>query len=243
MYSPIKILIVEDEMIIGANISLQLQKLGYEVTGLIPRGEDVLSHITENKPDIILLDIQLKGELDGIETAKLVQKEFDIPIIYLTANSDDAHFERAKPTQPKAFISKPFKKLDLQRAIELTTDGLPTTASDNETNIKPFVLEDRIFVKHKDRMVKLLIGEIFYIEAERNYCSIYTKDKTYLLVITLKEMGEKLPSDHFLRVHRSFIVNLSHVDELASDQIIIGSKAIPVSKSCKAELMKRIQTI
>mgnify|MGYP003473637111 FL=1 len=112
-----KILIVEDEMIIAANISLQLTTLGYEVTGIIPRGEEALMHFRQNKPDIVLLDIQLKGDLDGIETAKLMQKESEIPIIYLTANADEAHFNKAKSTNPYAFISKPFKKLDLQRAF------------------------------------------------------------------------------------------------------------------------------
>ena len=116
----IKILIVEDEMIIGANIALQLSSLGYDVIGIIPRAEEVLPKIRENTPDILLLDIYLKGDLDGIELAHIIQKEFKIPIIYLTANADDAHFNRAKTTNPYAFISKPFKKLDLQHAIELT---------------------------------------------------------------------------------------------------------------------------
>ncbi|WP_321538296.1 response regulator [Flavobacterium piscinae] len=116
----IKILIVEDEMIIGANIALQLTNLGYDVLGVIPRAEEVLPKIHQTLPDILLLDIYLKGDLDGIELAHIIQKEFNIPIIYLTANADEAHFNRAKTTNPYAFISKPFKKLDLQHAIELT---------------------------------------------------------------------------------------------------------------------------
>ncbi|NRA91717.1 MAG: LytTR family transcriptional regulator, partial [Psychroserpens sp.] len=80
-------------------------------------------------------------------------------------------------------------------------------------------------------------------EAERNYCRIYSKDKEYLLVMTLKDMDEKLPKKHFLRIHRSFIVNLSQIEEIASSHIAIGKKAIPVSKSLKEELLKRLQTI
>lgn len=93
---PVKILIVEDEMIIAANISLQLTTLGYEVTGIISRGEEALVHIKQNQPDIVLMDIQLKGRLDGVETVKMMQQDFDIPIIYLTANADDGNFNRAK---------------------------------------------------------------------------------------------------------------------------------------------------
>ena len=168
----IKILVVEDEMIIGAKISMHLTSLGYEVTGIVPRGEEAVMHAEQNPPDIVLLDINLKGTIDGIETAKLMQRFGDMPIIYLTANTDEGTFNRAKSTRPFAFISKPFKQLDLQRAIELTISRMAENhsakikkdeaiISDNETakaDTKadaPFILSDRIFVKHKEKMVKI----------------------------------------------------------------------------------------
>jgi len=246
MNQPTKILIVEDEMIIAANISLQLTSLGYDVTGIIPRGEEALLHIEQQQPDIVLLDINLKGKIDGIETAQIMQKSFNIPIIYLTANADEAHFTRAKTTNPYAFISKPFKKLDLQRAIELTVNRVKNEKnSENPTKEKsdPFILSDCIFVKHLEKMVRIDIKDILYIEAERNYCRIYSKLKEYLLVMTLKDLDEKLPSKHFIRVHRSFIVNLSQIDEVATSHIVIGKKAIPVSKALKEELLNRLHTI
>lgn len=241
MEKAIKITVVEDEMIIGANIALQLTGLGYAVTGILPRGEEVLEHIKNNQPDIILLDINLSGKLDGIETAQLIQKDYSIPIIYLTANADDAHFDRAKSTRPYAFLSKPFKKLDLQRAVELTINQIQNTQTEKVTN--PFVLNDSIFVKHHENMVKVSIQDILYIEADRNYCRIHSKDKEYLLVITLKEMDEKLPDRHFIRVHRSYIVNIAQITEVGSTHLVIACKTIPVSKAFKPELLKRLQTI
>jgi CheY-like chemotaxis protein len=92
---------------------MQLSNLGYEVTGILPRGEEAIVHVDENKPDIVLLDINLKGKFDGIETALQIHKLANIPIIYLTANSDEATFNRAKVTKPYAFISKPYKQPDL----------------------------------------------------------------------------------------------------------------------------------
>lgn len=241
------ILIVEDEMIIAANISLQLTHLGYEVTGIIPRAEEVLPHIRLHVPDILLLDINLKGDIDGIQLAHLIQKEFKIPIIYLTANADEAHFERAKETNPYAFISKPFKKLDLQRAIELTVIRIQ---NENETeksipidNDIPFVLSDCIFVRSHNKMVKVCLNDILYIEAERNYCKIHCKDKEHLLVTTLKDLEEKLTSNNLLRIHRSFIVNLSHIDEIAMSHVVIAKKAIPLSTELKKQLLQRIQKI
>ena len=245
MAQPIKIFIVEDEMIIAANISLQLTNLGYEVSGIVPRGEEALQHIQENKPDIVLLDINLKGNIDGIETAELMQKEYSIPIIYLTANADEIHFNRAKKTNPHAFISKPFKKLDLQRAIELTVNRLQADQGimEVEEDSPSFILSDCIFVKHHEKMVKIVIKDILYIEAERNYSCIHSKGKDYLLVTTLKNIDMKLPEAHFLRIHRSFIVNISQIDEVATSHIVIGKKAIPISKPLKKELMKRLLTI
>lgn len=242
-----KFLIVEDEMIIGANISLQLSKLGYEVIGIIPRGEEVLLFLKENQPDIILMDINLKGELDGVETTKRIQQDYDIPIIYITANADEINFNRAKPTKPQAFISKPFKKLDLQRAVELTlsritNDGVDVSKT-RASQSTPYVLNDSIFVRHLESMVKIIISDILYVEAERNYCRIYAKSKEYLLVMTLKDLDEKLPCEHFMRIHRSFIINISKIDEVGNTHIVVAKKAIPMSKSYRNELLERLQMI
>jgi len=245
MGEKINVLIVEDEMLIGANISLQLKQLGYNVSGIIPRGEEALETIRNEQPDIVLLDINLKGDIDGIDTAHLMQKEYDIPIIYLTANADESHFNRAKTTNPYAFISKPFKKMDLQHAIELTISRAIKGHSkriDHELNTS-FVLDDRIFVKHHDNMIKIIIKNILYIEADRNYCRIFSKEKEYLLVMTLKEMVEKLPPEHFLRVHRSFIVNISQIDEVGNTHVVVSRRSIPMSKNLRPELFKRLQTI
>ena len=245
--APIKLLIVEDDMIIGAKISLLLSNLGYEVTGIVPRGEEAVRHIEENQPDMVLLDVNLKGTLDGIDTAKAIQKLGDIPIIFVTANTDEATFNRAKETRPYAFISKPIKNIDLQRAIELTISRMaelhaPTIEHDNNTEV-PFILSDRIFVKHKEKMVKIIIEDILFIEAERNYCRIFSKNKEYLLSTTLKIMEEKLPIRNFVRVHRSFIVNVTQIDEVAENHVIINQKAIPLSNTMREDLLRRIQTI
>jgi len=246
MNSSVKITVVEDEMLIGANISLQLNRLGYEVTGILPRGEEVAQHLIETNPDLVLLDINLKGKLDGIETAQLIQKIRDVPIIYLTANTDEAHFNRAKATHPYAFISKPFKKLDLQRAIELTLSQIEREREQKAEQVAenaPVVLNDSIFVRHHDTMVRVVIADILYIEAERNYCRIFSKTKEYLLVLTLKEMAEKLPEPYFLRVHRSYIVNIAQIEEVATAHVVIARKTVPLSKAYKPVLLQRLQTI
>ncbi|GAB4019951.1 LytR/AlgR family response regulator transcription factor [Spirosoma koreense] len=245
MDTPLKLLVVEDDMIIAANIALQLTKLGYEVSGIVPRGEEAILHAETNRPDLILLDISLKGALDGIDTAHAIHQQWNIPIIYVTANTDEETFNRAKKTHPYAFISKPIRAIELQRAIELAISRL---ASEHHATVgpapdAPFVLSDRIFVRNREKIIKIFIADILYVEADRNYCHLYTAGKEYLLTTTLKVMEDKLPTNYFVRVHRSYLVNLTQVDEVAEGYIGIKGKTIPLSHNLREALLKRIQTI
>ncbi|GAB3790440.1 hypothetical protein GCM10028818_60580 [Spirosoma horti] len=245
MDAPLKLLVVEDDMIIAANIALQLTKLGYEVSGIVPRGEEAILNAEINRPDLILLDISLKGSLDGIETAHAIHQQWNIPIIYVTANTDEATFARAKKTHPYAYIAKPIRAIELQRAIELAMSRLayePHPAA-NPAPDAPFVLSDRIFVRYREKIVKIFIADILYVEADRNYCHLYTANKEYLLTTTLKMMEDKLPVNSFVRVHRSYLANLTQVDEVGEGHIGIGGKTIPLSHLLREALLKRIQTI
>ena len=241
----VKLLIVEDEMIIAADIALQLSKLGYEVSGIIPRGEEAIRHVETNRPDLILLDISLKGPLDGIDTAHAILQRWNIPIIYVTANTDDATFARAKITRPYAYISKPIRAIELRRAIELTISRLADElhSAVDPAPEAPFVLSDRIFVRHREKIIKIFIADILYVEADRSYCHLCTADKVYLLTMTLKVMEDKLPGNYFVRVHRSYLVNLMQVDEVGEGHIGIKGKTIPLSHNLREALLKRIQTI
>jgi DNA-binding LytR/AlgR family response regulator len=240
---PLKILIVEDEMLIAANIAMQLESIGYEIVGLLPRGNEAINAVKADKPDLVLMDINLKGDLDGIETAMAMHLDGPIPIIYLTANTDDAHFNRAKATNPYAFLSKPFKKMDLKHAVELASDRILQEKAEPQNMPSKLVLNDRIFVRHNEVMVKIIIEDILYLEADRNYCQVFTKENTYLLVNTLKNMEEKLPSEVFQRIHRSYIVNLKNVEEVAQNHITVHKKILPLSKELRKDLLDRLRMV
>ncbi len=247
----VKILIVEDEMVIAADISMMLERIGYEITGITPRGEDALNSIESTLPDLVLMDIALKGALDGVETARFIVERHQIPVIFLTANVDDATFARAKTTRPYAFLSKPFEPADLQRAIELALARLAEEQTDqkllhlNEKTEEAYILADRIFVYHKGKMIKILLQDIFYMEADRSYCKIHTAQAEYLLSIPLGNLEEKLHSKNFLRVHRSHIVNLLRIDTIGDDwsYLGIGTHTLPVSRSFRDELARRLTFI
>jgi PAS domain S-box-containing protein len=113
-----KILIVEDEAITAMDIKRTLEMLGFKVVSTASRGKDAIKKAGTLKPDLILMDIIIKGEIDGIETAAIIKEQFDIPVVYLTAHSDDRTFERAKLTEPYGFITKPVNHEGLKGAIE-----------------------------------------------------------------------------------------------------------------------------
>lgn len=121
------ILVVEDERITAKDIKKSLEKVGYNVPAMVTTGEDAVKFCEENKPDLVLMDIKLEGEVDGIEAAETIISKFSVPIIYLTSYSDKGTVERAKTTHPSAFIlkepfgflHKPFEENELYAAIDI----------------------------------------------------------------------------------------------------------------------------
>jgi len=114
-----KILLVEDDDIIAKVADWRLKNLGYSVCGRATTGAEAMELVVKAQPDLVLMDINIRGDIDGIDTAKKIKKEFRIPVVYLTSHSDGPTLERAKETNPEGFIIKPFVDNDLRVAIEL----------------------------------------------------------------------------------------------------------------------------
>jgi len=247
MNKPVKVLIVEDEALIAARISVELDELGYEVSGMVTRADQALLHCQQIPPDVILLDIKLKGKIDGIQLAHELNERVNIPIIFLTANADEATFNRAKETLPQAFISKPYKKLDLERALALVASRLNAEKQEKveEKGVDAsYILSDRIFVRYRDKMVKVVIEDILFVKADGNYCLITTSEKEYILSVPLKTLEESLPTTHFMRTHRSYVVNLTKIEALTDNQEFLtlgGNKHVPVSRRFKPEVFNRLR--
>ncbi len=114
-----QILIVEDERIVAEDIKRTLKHLGFGVSAIVSSGEEALKKVKENNTDLVLMDIALKGEMDGVEAASQIRSQFKLPVIYLTAFSDEKVLERAKITEPVGYIIKPFEERELCSAIEI----------------------------------------------------------------------------------------------------------------------------
>ncbi|MBF0566191.1 MAG: response regulator [Nitrospirae bacterium] len=139
-HDAIKVLVVEDENIVAMEIQERLKRLGYTVCGVAAYGDKAIQEANEKNPDVVLMDIRLKGKMDGVEAAEKIQKNLGIPIIYLTANSDDGTFLRAKLTGPFGYILKPFRERDLQTSIEMAlyknkTSRAANLHRENEINL------------------------------------------------------------------------------------------------------------
>lgn len=239
-----QILIIEDDPIIAADLEDRLLELGYQVIGPLDTGEAAVTYFNQNPaPDLVLMDIQLGGALDGIETVRQIQQKHTPAVIFLTSNSDDATFTRAKSVQPHAFLSKPFRGRDLKHAIEL---AVGQASKDNAPGAgeNAWLLHDRLFIKVNDRMVRLFIHDILWVEADDYYCKIVTKEREYLVGQTLKKLNEALANmQGLMRVHRSYVVNINQVEEIGDLFVILNQKKIPVSKSAKEELLARVYKI
>lgn len=252
-----KILIFEDEMIIATDISMQLTKLGYEIIGIQTKAEGLLETIADNRPDIILMDIVLGGKIDGIDAALLILENDPIPVVFLTSNTDDATFQRALAAKPFAFVAKPFRVSEIRRTLELIENrnlSQQTTEIDTEANPQEVEekstdhvssMKDRLFIRHKNQLVKVFLSDILYIEADRIYCKIITIQQPFVVSIPLRTMESQLPGDQFLRVHRSFVINLNKIDAVDEnfDSLMIGSMEIPISRRMKEEVGRRLNMI
>ena len=230
----IKVLIVEDEMLVAEDIATDLSQHGFEITDTLISGEECINRFEELNPDVIIMDIHIKGKYDGIITAKLLNEKKIVPIVYLTANSDEQTIKRLLDIFPASFISKPYNKTDLIIAIEVAYN-LQHANKYNEIKKES---TNSIFIKMGNQYKKIKLSDILYLEAAGSYSKIYTEKETMMVSYNLSHFENIIQNSIFKRIHRSYIINIKYVDGLESNSVIISQKAIPVSKQYYKEVMK-----
>jgi DNA-binding LytR/AlgR family response regulator len=242
----IRILIVEDEFIIAEDLKLQLEKLGYSVTGIAKSYEKALSLISENEPDLLLVDIKLKGDKDGIDLVTTVQEKHDFPFIFLTSHADKNTVERAKKVHPNGYLIKPFEREDLYTSIEIAfANYVKEKAGEQESRKleeeQSAILEDSIFVKKDHLLIKIRFDELEWVMAERNYLELHCGGKKFLIRSTLHDFLEKLPSNLFYQVHRSYAINLKHISAIEYNIVRLGNQEIPLGRSYADTLKEKLK--
>lgn len=245
------ILVVEDESIVRKDIERSLEKLGYKVVGSADTGEKAVSKALELKPDLALMDIMLKGDMTGIDAAEEIKRHIDIPVIFLTAYADEKTLAKAKITEPHGYILKPFKEIDIHTSIEM---AIHKHRKEKELKIENDLLRslaeykdsaDYLFVKHKSRLVRLHVEELLFVEALKDYVVINTTSEKYTIHSTMKDIEQKLPGKNFIRVHRSFIVNIDKIEAIQQNNVVIqgGVREIPIGGSNRDNLSNRINLL
>jgi DNA-binding LytR/AlgR family response regulator len=247
----VNVLVVEDESIVRKDIEQTLKGLGYQVVSTVDNGEDAIEAASKYRPDVILMDIMLKGDLNGIAAAEEIKRTVDVPILFLTAYADRGTLSEAKLAEPHGYILKPFKDVDLQTGVEM---ALHKFGKEQEAKMENDFLRsvaehkesaEYIFVKHRSKLVKVDINDLLFIEALKDYVVVHTPEHSYTIHSTMKDVEHKLNERRFMRVHRSYIVNLDAVESIKYSMIHVRDmeKEIPVGGSYKDALAGRINLL
>ncbi|WP_435625500.1 LytR/AlgR family response regulator transcription factor [Flagellimonas sp.] len=242
MENPIKILIVEDNVIIADDMQSMLEEIGYEIVDNVIVYEQAVDVLKNNEVDLVLIDIILASDKTGIDLGKHIREQYNIPFIFVTSNSDRATVENAKTVKPDGYLVKPFEQQDLYTSIEIALSNFNYSRKENTKEIagnegdaftSNSVLKDSIFVKKQHLYYRIQFTDIQFIKADNVYLEVNTAEKKFLVRSPLKDYLEKLPKNKFYRAHKSYIVNVDHIDAINSKDIVINNNLIPISKDFK----------
>lgn len=252
MPEKIHVMIVEDESIVAMDLAAGLEHDGYRVTGIADNYDEAVKMFSSGQVDILLMDIHIHGDKDGVDTAAALMKIKQVPLIYLTAFTDPATIERVKNTKPSAFLTKPYNIDNVRIAIDLalhhfaeakpavaTGKVLPMqTTAEKRTDKEHFLqLKEYIFIKQNYRFVKFKLSEVLFAEADNNYVNIHTQTQKFVLRLSLSDLLERLQFPRLIRIHRSFAVNLDEISSFDEQLIRIGQQEIPIGRNYRQDFM------
>jgi DNA-binding LytR/AlgR family response regulator len=247
----VKVVIIEDEFVIAEDIQTHLHLSGYEVSGIFDHAEKALTFVLQNRPDLLLVDIKLAGPMNGIALVKEVKASLSIPVVYITANSDQATYEQAKSTRPHAFLIKPFSSANLLASVDLalyhfsnetTPDHIERPVA-KEYETAPFEVNGSLFIRTNGKYKKIHCEDMLYIEADGSYVHIQTKQERFTLSQNLSHFHKKTPLPNLARIHRSYIVNMNHVDSFEDSFVYIKDQKFPISENFREEFLTRIRRL
>ncbi len=227
----LSILVVEDEFLVAADIEESLMSLGYDVQKTVASGQDAIDEVERKLPDLILMDIILKGDMTGIDAATIIGKQHDVPVIFLTANADVATIEKAKISLPYGYIIKPFSEKDLQTNIEIARykfeNDIQTRMESDQYNtfFKPSApAKNQVFLEGEKGLERINLPNVYYVEQGDNHCRIHLREDSLLVQGNLDEVEKKLPEDTFVQVSSQYIINLDKVFIAKYPELIMADK-------------------
>lgn len=233
-----QLFLVEDEFIIAEHLRVIVEDLGHEVVGIAESAAAALEQLRRLPvpPALALLDITLRGELDGIDLAGRLRAEFGLPFVFVTSLADAGTVARAKLALPLGYLVKPFDERDVFVALEMALTQAPAPP----VSAPPVGL----FVRHQRQLVRVDFADICWLEASGNYTTLHTRTGTrYTTVAALRQVEERLPAGEFLRVHKSYVVSLRHLTALDGPVVLVAGQRIPVGRAYMPALLGRLNLL
>lgn len=250
--SDFKILVVEDDPLHAETALVYLKKLGYGSVHLTDNSGEAIRLLAAVKPDLVLLDIHILGSMDGVELARKIRLTNALPIIFITSMRDSDTIARASQTNPEAYLIKPLDQAALQAAIEIAlvrfseNSTAPVGDEPSPQWDTDLYLNDSFYIKVGNFLKKVALSELRYVKvADEKYCAFYTADRELMVRQSLTELTRKLPAGRFVRVHRSYLINLdflSGINEKAGT-VLVEHTEIPIGKTYRTALYERLNTL
>ena len=231
----VKILVVEDEIIIADNLCDTLEDLGYNPLEPAISYTEALVQVADCEPDIAILDIQLAGKKTGIDLGLKIKESYSFPFIFLTSNSDKVTLDKAKAAMPASYLVKPFTKEELYSTIEIVLS--------NHKQLKVEAPNESLFIKDKGGLIKIVLEDILFLKSAHVYTEITFKNNTVKLVrSSLNYFSENL-NCNFVRVHRGYIVNTNYLSKINKSSLEINNITIPIGAKYKSSLLSKVNLI
>ena len=235
-----KILIVEDNVIIAEDIRVGLEAKGYEIIGIAPSYIDAIQFLETGEVAFAVVDIIIEGSFTGIELAKQIREKYNLPFIFLTSHGDSDTIEKALKTEPNGYLMKPFERKELYASIEVALLNFKSSSEKSEAE-EVSAEVDAVFIKHKSVFTKVKYENVLYIKADGNYIEIFTEDgKKYLLRMSVKHFIDKTGNNTFFRTNRSHAVNVSKVESVGKNFVTVDELSVPLGKEQRQDLIKMI---
>jgi DNA-binding LytR/AlgR family response regulator len=246
------ILIVEDEIIIAQDLKEILEEVGYINVFRVANYTQAIQILNNQNIDLVLLDINLNDSNSGINLANYINQNHQIPFIYITSYSDAGTINEVKQTKPAAFLLKPFNKELLLATIEISLFNFSNNHNaSNQPIVTKFslkqedaiVINNQLLVKENYQYIKVPLAEILWFESDRNYIQVITLNRKYLIRSSLKKLVEHLPQKDFVKCYKQFIINVNHVKNFGTDELIINGQQIPISRNNQIEVVNKLKNV
>lgn len=231
-------LVVEDDYAFGMNVKIQVQEMGIKVVAIVSSVSGIEEALDKNHVDIILSDVKLANSQYSYDFFS--EKNYDIPIIFFSAYKEEEIYERSQKAKPYVFLTKPFDKITLKSAI---SGALREKKDAKEKGGDIQRADHSIFIRNKGKLVPVRPADIYYIHSEGNYCYLIFHNRKIAIRSSLKNILEKLKLDAIIQVHRAYMVNKQHIEDLniGKNELIINNTIIPIGRKFKKDLIEKMK--